>query len=879
MASSKQTKRSSSTAARGSAGKRRAKPKHGKQQKGNLTASIVLFGVGALIFALIAVPGASVWHWVRANVLFGVFGVGTYILAAALLYLGVCVGDGRPYKAAACKALLLMLLASGVLLVFSKRDVTGQAFTESIRTLHAAAAATGWGFESGVLGAVFGWTLLFLCGRPGANILIVILGAMGLMFATGVTPADLWNFCFGKAQGAKHAADRRAEARAAARAQRLKAEAARAPRPPQEEPGAEWDEQAYRAARARRRASYDIDIGADPVTPTELKPEERPVIGPGGTFGMFPANKKEQAFGTDGFVPEPTAVAKPEMPPQEDLELPDAPPFAHEASGAPAAAPTHVPGTGAEQPSVQEDGDALSTLVKRAAGEAAAAQEREESAAPAAAQSDAGYLYPPLSLFQKQPPTDEKNVEEELTYNADLLVKTLSSFGVQTRLLDISRGPSVTRYELQPQAGVKISKITNLADDIALNLAAVGVRIEAPIPGKAAVGVEVPNRYSTSVSIRSILESPAFTKNPSPLTLALGKDIAGACQVADLARMPHLLIAGSTGSGKSVCINTIVMSLLYRCSPEDLKLIMIDPKAVELAEYNGIPHLLMPVVTEPRKAAGALGAAVAEMERRYHALAENNVRDIKSYNRMAAATPGVEKMPYIAIVIDELADLMMTAGKEVEDYICRIAQKARAAGMHLIVATQRPSVDVITGLIKANIPSRIAFAVSSQIDSRTILDGGGAEKLLGRGDMLFLPVGANKPIRIQGAYVHDEEISAVLDFIKKHSGADYSEAMIEEMNKCAAAEKSADRDEDDGDAHDPMLQAAVEAVIDAGMASTSFLQRRCKLGYARAARIMDEMEQLHIIGPYEGAKPRQVLITRQQWIEMTMRQPPDEDEA
>ena len=461
-------------------------------------------------------------------------------------------------------------------------------------------------------------------------------------------------------------------------------------------------------------------------------------------------------------------------------------------------------------------------------------------------------------------------MEEELTHNADLLVKTLSSFGVQTRMMDISRGPSVTRYELQPLAGVKISRITGLADDIALNLATAGVRIEAPIPGKAAVGIEVPNRNSTSVSIRSILESPVFTKSASPLTLALGKDIAGACQVADLTKMPHLLIAGSTGSGKSVCINAIVMSFLYKSSPEDLKLIMIDPKVVELAEYNGIPHLLMPVVTEPRKAAGALGAAVGEMEKRYHLFAETNVRDIKSYNRM-----GMEKLPYIAIVIDELADLMMVAGKEVEDYICRIAQKARAAGMHLIVATQRPSVDVITGLIKANIPSRIAFAVSSQIDSRTILDAGGAEKLLGMGDMLFMPVGASKPVRIQGTYVRDEEISDVLNFIKKHSSADYSEEMIQEMDKRAVPEKGAGDSGDEDDSQDPMLKTAVEVVIDAGQASTSLLQRRCKLGYARAARIMDEMEQLHIIGPYEGSKPRQVLITRQQWIEMTMQQASD----
>lgn len=888
MASSNRSKKTQS-AARGGAGKRRGRAKHGKK-RGNIAGSIALFGVGVLMLALLFVPGASLWHWVRANLLFGVFGIGAYILAVTLLYLGFCLADGRPYAAPLAKALLLMLLLSGALLIFSRRDLTGLSFLESVKTLHAAGAASRWGFESGVLGAVFGWTLLLLCGRPGANILMLILGGMGLMYVTGVTPADLWYFCFGKAEGAKQAADRHAEARAAARAARMEAEAARraqTARREREEPPAALDEQAYAAARARRRqASYDIDIGSDPVTSTELKPEERPVIGPGGTFGMFPAQRQERAPGTDSFVPEPAAVQKPDAPPwQEDLELPEEPasllaaPRASAAGPGSARAETSAAAEQTTQPErtamqSAEGAEALAALVKRAAGAPSGMHEGMEAAVPAAVEeSETGYLYPPLSLFRKQPPTDEKNVEEELAHNADLLVKTLSSFGVQTRMLDISRGPSVTRYELQPLAGVKISKITNLADDIALNLAATGVRIEAPIPGKAAVGIEVPNRHSASVSIRSILESPVFAKSESPLTLALGKDIAGACQVADLTRMPHLLIAGSTGSGKSVCINTIVMSFLYKCSPEDLKLIMIDPKVVELDMYNGIPHLLMPVVTEPRKAAGALGAAVAEMERRYHAFAENNVRNIKSYNRMAAASPGMEKMPYIAIVIDELADLMMTAGKEVEDYICRIAQKARAAGMHLIVATQRPSVDVITGLIKTNIPSRIAFAVSSQIDSRTILDGGGAEKLLGMGDMLFLPVGANKPLRIQGAYVHDEEISDVLNFIKQHSGSDYSETMIEEMNRRAASEKGAEAAEDDGDSHDPMLNAAVEAVIEAGMASTSFLQRRCKLGYARAARIMDEMEQLHIIGPYEGAKPRQVLITRQQWIEMTMRQP------
>ena len=480
------------------------------------------------------------------------------------------------------------------------------------------------------------------------------------------------------------------------------------------------------------------------------------------------------------------------------------------------------------------------------------------------------YCYPSLNLFNATRPDDEAGAAREMKKNADILVNTLDSFGVKTTMLDICRGPSVTRYELQPQAGIKVSRITSLSDDIALNLATAGVRIEAPIPGKPAVGIEVPNKIRSTVNIRAVFESQNYINMRSPLTMALGKDIAGTAQVADLCKMPHLLIAGSTGSGKSVCVNSIIISFLFRSGPEDVKLILIDPKVVELAEYNGIPHLLMPVVTEPRKAAGALGASVAEMERRYKLFAENNVREIKAYNKLAAQT-GMEHLPYIAIVIDELADLMMVAGKEVEDYICRIAQKARAAGIHLIVATQRPSVDVITGLIKANIPSRIAFAVSSQIDSRTILDSGGAEKLLGNGDMLFLPVGASKPVRVQGTFVTDEEIGAVLSFIKSTSTAQYDEEMIAEMERRAVAEKGSKRGGDDdgeaGGALDAMFEQAVECVIEAGQASTSLLQRRCKLGYARAARIMDQMEQEKIIGPYEGAKPRAVLVTKAQWEE------------
>ncbi len=554
----------------------------------------------------------------------------------------------------------------------------------------------------------------------------------------------------------------------------------------------------------------------------------------------------------------PFAVLQPDVPDYDadtQAALPDP-------GDAPAQTPDFDSPRSSEVPVAQQEEDAL---LPPDEDDSAASDDGDDDIPPPAPKP---YVYPSLDLFNATRPEDEAGAQQEMRRNADILLHTLDSFGVKTKILDICRGPSVTRYELQPQAGIKVSRITSLSDDIALNLATAGVRIEAPIPGKPAVGIEVPNKIRSTVNIRAVFESPNYINMRSPLTMALGKDIAGVAQVADLCRMPHLLIAGSTGSGKSVCVNSIIISFLFRSGPEDVRLLLIDPKVVELAEYNGIPHLLMPVVTDPRKAAGALSASVAEMERRYKLFADNNVREIKAFNRLAERDPTLEHLPYIAIVIDELADLMMVAGKEVEDSICRIAQKARAAGMHLIVATQRPSVDVITGLIKANIPSRIAFAVSSQVDSRTILDTVGAEKLLGNGDMLFLPVGAPKPLRVQGTYVTDEEIAAVLDFIKSTSEAQYDEEMINEMERRAVAEKGAKKDSDEEDgALDPMFDQAVECVIDAGQASTSLLQRRCKLGYARAARIMDQMYQEKIIGPYEGAKPRSVLVTRAQWQE------------
>lgn len=484
------------------------------------------------------------------------------------------------------------------------------------------------------------------------------------------------------------------------------------------------------------------------------------------------------------------------------------------------------------------------------------------------------YRYPPLSLLEEGTSGDGADIGDELKQNAELLVDTLKSFGVETRIINISRGPSVTRYELQPAAGVKISKITNLSDDIALNLATVGVRIEAPIPGKAAVGIEVPNKTTASVRLREIIGSKKFEDAKSRLTVAVGKDIAGNVITADLAKMPHLLIAGTTGSGKSVCINSFILSILFKSSPEEVKMLMIDPKVVELEVYDGLPHLLVPVVTDPKKAAGALGWAVTEMEKRYKLFGEHKVRDIKSYNDLARINPKMDTMPQILIVVDELNDLMMVAPGEVEDSICRLAQKARAAGMNLVIATQRPSVDVLTGLIKANVPSRIALKVANRFDSGTIIDTVGAEKLLGKGDMLFYPVGLAKPLRVQGCWVSDKEIKDVVEYITADdNSAQYSEEISEEIERQAVESgkgKKSGGISDESDDGDEMLPAAIETVVEAGMASTSLLQRKLKLGYARAARIIDMMEEKGIVGPFEGSKPRKVLISKQRYMEMKM---------
>ena len=792
-------------------GKKRGRPSKQEQKKAEINRawSIVMFALGLLWLGLCFVPGEAVWEQLKGYT-FGVFGATNYVIGAILIYLAVLTAKGRPVKWKMVESVICVMLIASLIHILSTAFTQQEAWILTVKGLWENSKPLTF---TGGVAALATIPLITNMGIAPAAIIVGLLTAVFVMMLTDTTPYDLYKRTKAEAEKQKAELERAREesraARAAKQAEREKAE-----------------KQAEQPKKRTKKIDFEID---DPVAVPVEKEEIGELDNFAETFDSVQEHKQLEQQKIEEIMRKLNLTSSQEDEKEEEN---------HQTSLTDETAP-------------------------KAEGETAEGEKAEEKP----------YVYrkPPITLFERGSSKTKGDLQNELKTNAELLVNTLSSFGVQTKIIDISRGPSVTRYELQPLAGVKISKITNLADDIALNLAASGVRIEAPIPNKAAVGIEVPNKSSSSVNIRSIFDSKEFKNSPSPLSIALGVDIAGNVVVADLTRMPHLLIAGSTGSGKSVCINAIITSFLYKASPEEVKLILIDPKVVELAEYNGIPHLLMPVVTEPKKAAGALGSAVAEMEKRYKLFAETGVREIKSYNRLAETREDLEKLPYVAIVIDELADLMMVAGKEVEDYICRIAQKARAAGMHLIVATQRPSVDVITGLIKANIPARIAFAVSSQIDSRTILDGGGAEKLLGMGDMLYLPLGASKPIRVQGTYVKDEEIGKVIDFIKTDYVANYNEEMISSMENIAAATGSkggAAAAADGGEQRDDMIHKAIETVVDAGQASTSLLQRKLKLGYARAARIMDEMEEMGIIGPYEGSKPRQVLITKNQWLEM-----------
>jgi len=814
--------------------KRRTKAQIAAQ---NQILAVLLCTIGLLFFFLAFVKGSEGWLSAH-NVLLGIFGWSAFFIGPILIYISVMasfdrISDDLPIRAS-LTAVMLLLISAAFQIFLAGRPEPGTV-ADLFRALYANGQALHGG---GVAALIFGMPLMML-GAPGDRITVVLLLFLLGMILTKSTIA-----------GVLRSAKRPMEKISNGYHELL--DSMPAPKEPQTRP----------------RANRMVDI------PLDDAPAERP----------GPRSKKQKLLNAldgrhaAGPVPEEAAPAAPEPQPEPPSE-------------------PIVPDGEGEQLYIDDIIKRVAQVQEKhrpPAGEPPAeppAEAREQAApeAPPPKPEPPVYVMPPVTLLREpKAPAGEAATAEELRQNAQRLVDTLQSFGVQTRIIDIARGPAVTRYELQPSAGVKISKITNLADDIALNLASAGVRIEAPIPNKAAVGIEVPNRSITPVTLREVIESQQFQDAKSKVSVALGRDIAGNMTVANIAKMPHLLIAGATGSGKSVCINSIIMSILFKARPEEVKLLMIDPKVVELGVYNGLPHLVIPVVTDPKKAAGALGWAVTEMLNRYKLFAAHGAREIESFNKMVRAqreaapegapmAPGGEplsELPHYVIIVDELADLMMAAPTEVEDSICRLAQMARAAGMHLIIATQRPSVDVITGVIKANIPSRIAFAVSSQIDSRTILDMGGAEKLLGMGDMLFYPVGSAKPTRVQGCFVSDDEIERVVSFIKSAVSAEYDQTVLEEIDRQTPTGKgggaqSGGSDESDGD---EMLPAAIECVVEAGIASTSLLQRKLKLGYARAARIVDELEARGIVGPFEGSKPRAVLISKERWIEMKLNQ-------
>ena len=803
-------------------------------------ASLISCIFALFMAAVVFIEAGSVWGMLR-NLFFGLFGLTAFILPIFILFASIvsAIGkDSRKYKIKVTESFIIFVLLVAFLhIVNSQPELTYGEQISAAYNVFKEFDGSGMHYGYGVFGALIGGLPLLLTGgnKLAAGIIVVLLLLTLLMFFTGTTILKLINSLKKPAGVAAEYAGEKLEGF----------------KESYETVSEDIHERRARNAAKRRKESrhqINLDVPVDDEIPEDKGVE--PLI----NTTPEPAEEKIELLGS--FEEEP---------PMDVQEL-------DELFNQKTVTETHF----------EEVVEAFEEEVKAepAAEEFYEEIIEEEPLTTANAVEDTSvpeiiYELPPLDCLDKPKLNGNTGNAEELRQRGETIVKTLKSFGVGTRIVDICQSPSVTRFELQPDPGVKISKITALADDIAMNLAAYGVRIEAPIPNKNAVGIEVPNAEKAMVTLREILESTSFRNSKSKLNVALGRDIQGEATCADLAKMPHLLVAGTTGSGKSVCLNTMIVSLLYNAKPDEVKLIMIDPKKVEFTVYRSIPHLLVPVVADPRKAAGALSWAVAEMDKRYALFADNGVRNLQGYNNYAMAE-GLPKMPQIVIIIDELSDLMMAASNEVEDSICRLAQKARAAGMHLIVATQRPSVDVITGLIKANIPSRIAFAVKSQIDSRTIIDTQGAEKLLGNGDMLYCPVGLSKPVRVQGSYVSDEEIERVIDFVTSQGEVKYDDAVMQEIELKAAQDgkkKSGSALDTDnmgsgGDYDDEMFPKAVEVVVEAGMASTTLLQRKLKLGYARAARIVDELSEKGIIGPFEGSKPRKVLITKEQWYQM-----------
>ncbi len=789
-----------------------------------VAAICLIFAAMLIIIGMFAHDGFVV-GWL-CSLLKGLFGYGFWVCAPVFILAAVILGfhRGRPVAWRTTAALLLPMMVGALAdillssVVIENLDGVGAVF----KTLYSGGIAMSCG---GVVGGLLAFGFQKAFSIYGAAIILFLAFAFFTLSAFNITIRKLITW-LGSREPKSYEPKQEAQ-----------------PEPESSAVAAEevTEEEKARKKTAKRRA-IDIPMDDEPTFGKKGKDTQETTVKEndkrGGLFG-----KKAKTV-TDDV--EPISIEE-----------------AEEIAGV---STVKMSGRGAVQSGAVSDPPKKASAAEVAAETAAITDAIESSA------KDGEYEKPPIFLLKKGHAT-AANADEELRQNRARLESTIQSFGVNARIVDTTHGPTVTRYDMELEQGVKLSKLTNLAGDIALALGVVSVRI-APIPSKiSTVGIEVPNKLISTVYLRDIIDSKKFADSKSKLAFAIGKDIAGEAVVGNISKLPHLLIAGTTGSGKSVCMNSLIISLLYKSEPDDVKLIMIDPKMVELGVYNGIPHLYIPVVTDPKKAAGALQWAVTEMLKRYRLFSELGVRNIDAYNEHLIEN-GQPKIPNVVVVIDELADLMLVASKDVEESICRVAQMGRAAGMHLIIATQRPSADVITGLMKANIPSRIAFAVSSALESRIILDNSGAEKLIGMGDMLYAPIGCGKPQRVQGAFVSDEERDAIVEFIKKQSTAQYSEDVMAQIEK-AAEDKNAnsrghsDEDEPVGKSeYDELLPQAVDVIFDTKQASVSMLQRRLKLGYSRAARIVDQMEELGIIGPFEGSKPRQIIITRDQWMEM-----------
>lgn len=855
--------------------------------------AILYAAVAAVFVCIIFIKGSNVWTMIR-SFFFGVLGFGIFLVPVTLFYLCVMTEKEKQvarYKLKLFLCVVIILFIGALIYAGSGAKYSDMNFFACLGNLFKDASDTSryMTFDCGIIGGLLGYPLVVLFGSTAALFTSFVVTAALVLIVANISIKDMTA----------------AASRTAVHIREASEEMARARRERREE---------NRERKLAERGNIDI----------ALEGENRKSS---GSFIDIPLDDKKtkvkKAKSAVNGIDTDIADSKEENAADKDLSQDliniinrASKPMGKSADNTVSALAEDISNekSASDAEYLQNESDSKTESIAKKALLKSKKDNSEEAGDEIAEQLDRAvrsdnsqseekkYQFPPIQLLKPKLNSDDGDAMEEMQNNAKKLIDTLTSFGVKASIVNICRGPSVTRYELQPAPGVKISKITNLSDDIALNLAANGVRIEAPIPGKAAVGIEVPNKVVSMVTMRELIDSDKFKNSKSKLTTVLGKDISGEIVVTDLAKMPHLLIAGTTGSGKSVCVNSILMSILYKATPDEVKLLLIDPKMVEFSKYKGIPHLLIPVVSDAKKAAGALAWAVNEMLQRYKIFSEYDCKDIDSYNSlieknmnyMEKNPPVVneegeeiqpvlevnglpvakEKMSRVVIAIDELADLMMAAPSEVEDSICRLAQMARAAGMHLILATQRPTVNVITGLIKANVPSRISLKVSSNTDSRTILDTGGGEKLIGRGDMLFLPVGAPKPIRVQGCYASDEEIEGVTHYIKKAYSAQYNSEIEEKIKRIAAEEiaqgkKSGDSDSasDEGLDVDSKMEEAIKCVIEAGQASTSLLQRRLKVGYARAGRMIDDMEQMGVVGPHQGSKPRDVLMTYNEWLE------------